>query len=267
MKFFRPQILGIVNITEDSFSDGGLYLNYDQALEKSLKLIEEGADIIDLGAASSNPAAKEIEPQEEINRLKPVIDNLLARNISLSIDSFKPEVQRYALENKVQYLNDIQGFPYPEIYPELAESNCKLIVMHSIQRLGPATVIETKPEKVFAETIDFFLQRIKLLQNSGISSNRIILDPGMGFFLGTNPESSIYVLKNIARLKVYFNLPILVSVSRKSFLGTIVGREVNERGSATLAAEIYLSLQGVDYIRTHDVRALSDALKVFKTLI
>ena len=266
MKLNMPQILGIVNITEDSFSDGGLYLNYDKALEKSLKLIEDGADIIDLGAASSNPAAKEIEPQEEINRLKPVVGHLLSKNIPVSIDSFKPDVQRYALKSKVQYLNDIQGFPYTEIYPELAESDCKLIVMHSIQRLGPATVIETKPEKVFDEIIDFFLQRIKLLQNSGISSDRIILDPGMGFFLGSNPESSIYVLKNISRLKEYFNLPILVSVSRKSFLGTIVGREVNERGSATLATEIYLSYMGVDYIRTHDVRALNDALKMFKAL-
>lgn len=266
MKLNMPQILGIVNITEDSFSDGGLYLNYNKALEKSLKLIEDGADIIDLGAASSNPAAKEINPQEEINRLKPVVDHLLSKNISVSIDSFKLDVQRYALKSKVQYLNDIQGFPYTEIYPELAESNCKLIVMHSIQRLGPATVIETKPEKVFDEIIDFFLQRVKLLQNSGVSSDRIILDPGMGFFLGSNPESSIYALKNISRLKEYFNLPILVSVSRKSFLGTIVGREVNERGSATLAAEIYLSYMGVDYIRTHDVRALKDALKMFKTL-
>lgn len=138
--------------------------------------------------------------------------------------------------------------------------------MHSIQRLGKAQVIETVPENIFNGIIDFFSQRINSLQNSGVSSERIILDPGMGFFLGSNPETSIYVLKNIFRVKEYFKLPILVSVSRKSFLGTIVGRGVNERTPATLAAEIYISYMGVDYIRTHDVRALSDALKVLGML-
>lgn len=266
MQLSTPKILGIVNITEDSFSDGGLFLNGEQALKKSLQLVEDGADIIDLGAASSNPATQAVNPPDEIARLKPVIDCLRSKNIPVSIDSFKPEVQRYAIKSNVQYLNDIQGFPYPEIYPELAESNCKLIVMHSVQRLGPATVIETKPEKVYDEMIEFFLQRVKLLQNSGVSPERLILDPGMGFFLGSNPESSIHVLKNISRLKESFNLPILVSVSRKSFLGTITGRGVNERGPATLAAEIYLSYMGVDYIRTHDARALNDALKVLTTL-
>ena len=266
MKLKKPTILGVVNITEDSFSDGGLYLNYDKAIEKSLLLVKDGADIIDLGAASSNPESKEVKPHEEIIRLNDVIDKLHSQNISVSVDSFKPEVQKYFIKKNVHYLNDIQGFPYAELYPELAESNCKLIVMHSIQRLGKAQVIETVPENIFDGIIDFFSQRINSLQNSGVSSERIILDPGMGFFLGSNPETSIYVLKNIFRVKEYFKLPILVSVSRKSFLGTIVGRGVNERTPATLAAEIYISYMGVDYIRTHDVRALSDALKVLGML-
>lgn len=266
MKLSRPKILGIVNITEDSFSDGGLYLDSDQALKKSFQLMTDGADIIDLGAASSNPATKDIEPTVEIERLIPIVDQLLTKNIPVSIDTFKSSVQQYALNKKVQYINDIQGFPYPEIYPELAASDCKLILMHSVQRLGPATIIETDPEKVFAGMIDFFTQRLDALQNAGVSLNRIILDPGMGFFLGSNPESSIYVIKNITRLKEHFNLPILVSVSRKSFLGNIVDREVKERGPATLAAEIYLSYMNVDYIRTHDVKSLNDALKVLATL-
>lgn len=267
MKISTPKILGVVNITEDSFSDGGLYLDTSKAIEKSLELVENGADIIDLGAASSNTETKEVKPQEEINRLKPVISSLLQKNIPISIDTFKPEVQKYVLKNKVQYLNDIQGFPHAEIYADLAESDCKLIIMHSIQRFGPATVIETEPEKVFKGIIAFFVERIKTLQNSGIALERMILDPGMGFFLGSNPESSIYVLKNIKQLKEYFNLPVLVGVSRKSFLGNITNCKVNERGPATLGAEIYLSYMGVDYIRTHEVRALNDALKVINTLI
>ncbi|MBU2699711.1 dihydropteroate synthase type 2/dihydropteroate synthase type 3 [Sporomusaceae bacterium BoRhaA] len=191
----------------------------NKAIEKSLKLVEDGADIIDLGAASSNTETKKVKPQEEINRLKPVVNSLLSQNISISIDTFKPEVQKYSLKNNVHYLNDIQGFPHSEIYSDLAASNCKLIIMHSIQRFGPATVIETEPEKVFKGMVAFFIERIKVLQDSGIPLERMILDPGMGFFLGANPESPIYVLKNIKQLKEYFNLPILVGVSRKSFFG------------------------------------------------
>ncbi|CQR75185.1 Dihydropteroate synthase [Sporomusa ovata DSM 2662] len=267
MKISTPKILGVINITDDSFSDGGLYLDTNKAIEKSLQLMEDGADILDLGAASSNTETKEVKPQEEINRLKPVVNSLLQQNIPISIDTFKPEVQKYALKNNLHYLNDIQGFPHAEIYSDLAESNCKLIIMHSVQRFGPATIVETEPEKVFKGMVTFFIERIKALQNSGISLERMILDPGMGNFLGSNPESSIYVLKNIKQLKEYFKLPILVGVSRKSFLGDITNRKVNERGPATLGAEIYLSYMGVDYIRTHDVRALNDALKVINTLI
>lgn len=262
-----PYILGVVNITEDSFSDGGLYLAPNNAIKKAVQLRTDGADAIDLGAASSNTKTTAVEPKEEIHRLKPVIDSLKSKDIPISIDTFKPEVQKYALEAGVNYLNDIQGFPNPEIYPDLAKANGKLIVMHSIQHFGPATVVETDPEQVFKEMISFFAKRINELEKAGVSLDRIILDPGMGFFLGSNPETSIYVLKRIKELKTYFNLPILVGVSRKSFLGNITDRKVDERGAATLAAELYLSYIGVDYIRTHDVRALTDALKVIRCLI
>ncbi len=267
MKIITPQIMGILNITEDSFSDGGCYLEPERAFKKAEQLIDDGAAIIDIGAASSNPETKPVLPEMEIDRLNPVIERLLSGNIPVSIDTFNPIVQQYAIQKRVQYLNDIQGFPDPEIYPELAESNCKLIVMHSVQRLGPATVVETKPEKVFAGMIEFFEKRLKALQNAGISLERIILDPGMGFFLGANPESSTFALKHIGTLREHFHLPVLVGVSRKSFLSAIVGgRTPLERGAATLASEIYLCERGVEYIRTHDVRALGDALKVLKTL-
>lgn len=267
MKIFTPKIMGILNITEDSFSDGGCYLEPEKALKKAEQLIHDGAAMIDIGAASSNPETKPVAPEVEIDRLNPVIERLLSKNIPVSIDTFNPIVQRYAIQKRVRYLNDIQGFPNPAIYPQLAESDCKLIVMHSVQRLGPATVVETKPEKVFAGMIEFFEERLKVLQDAAIPLERIILDPGMGFFLGSNPESSIYALTNIGVLKEHFHLPVLVGVSRKSFLSAVVGgRAPLERGAATLASEIYLCEMGVEYIRTHDVRALGDALKVFKTL-
>jgi dihydropteroate synthase len=266
MKTNRPKILGIVNITTDSFSDGGLYLNTEKAIEHALELANDGAEVIDLGAASSNPQTSPVSVEEEIKRLRPVIKTLKEKGIAVSVDTFKPEVQRFCMEQGVEYLNDIQGFPYPDVYAELAASDCKLIIMHSMQRIGPATVIDTQPEDVLTSVIDFFSKRIMDLENAGVQRERMILDPGMGFFLGSNPESSVIVLKNIQRLKQLFGLPVLIALSRKSFLGKITESEVKTRGAATLAAEIYAYQAGADFIRTHDAKALDDALKIFSRL-
>ena len=258
----RTGIIGVVNMTEDSFSDGGLYLDPDEAIRHALGLMEDGADAIDLGPASSHPDAKEVTAEEEIRRLEPVLDRLLASGIPVSVDSNKPATQRYALGRGVDYLNDVQGFAKPEVYPELADASCKLIVMHSLQGGWRATRESTDPEPVLNRVVEFFAERVSVLEASGISRNRIILDPGMGFFLGSNPEPSLVVLRAIGDLRERFGLPILVSVSRKSFLRTLTGRSVDELLPATLAAELYAARQGVDYIRTHDVRALRDALEI-----
>ena len=140
------KIFGIVNITTDSFSDGGLYLDSKKAIEHALKLAEDGADIIDLGAASSNPDTTDVSVEEEIKRLKPVIKALKKQNIKISVDTFKPKVQRFCIDSGVDYINDIQGFPFPEFYEVLSKSDCGLVLMHSIQRLGVATKINTNPE-------------------------------------------------------------------------------------------------------------------------
>ena len=189
------KIFGIVNITTDSFSDGGLYLDSKKAIEHALKLAEDGADIIDLGAASSNPDTTDVSVEEEIKRLKPVIKALKKQNIKISVDTFKPEVQRFCIDSGVDYINDIQGFPFPEFYEVLSKSDCGLVLMHSIQRLGVATKINTNPEEVFGSMMQFFKERINALVAAGIDKERIILDPGMGFFLGSNPETSLFVLK------------------------------------------------------------------------
>ncbi len=266
MAFSRPKILGVVNITEDSFSDGGLYLEPREAIEHALELVRDGADAIDLGAASSNPDAKQVAADEEIRRLEPAIDTLHARGIAVSVDTFKPEVQRYALERGAEYINDIRGFPAPELYPELAHGRARLIVMHSIQRGARATREETDARAVLEHVYEFFDTRLRALAAAGVNRDRIIIDPGMGYFLGSNPEPSLLMLKNLHGLKARFGVPVLISVSRKSFLGSLTGREASERGAVTLAAEIYAALRGIDYIRTHDVRALADALKVLVAL-
>ena len=260
-----PQIFGILNITEDSFSDGGKYLAPDAALAQAAKLAED-ADVLDIGGASSNPDAKAVAGDVEIARLQSVIPALKKDGAKISVDSFSSEVQRWALAQDVDYLNDIQGFPDPAIYPALAESRAKLIVMHSVAAHGPATRENIPHSEIFARIHTFFEQRIAALAKAGIARERLILDPGMGFFLGADSENSFTVLRRLPELKAAFGLPLLVSVSRKSFLRKITARPPGEAGPASLAAELFAIRQGADHIRTHDPAALKDALAVARAL-
>ncbi|HEY7977591.1 MAG TPA: dihydropteroate synthase [Rhizomicrobium sp.] len=259
------KILGIVNITEDSFSDGGKYLAAEAAIAHARALAQD-ADILDLGAASSNPDAKSIAPDVEIARLAPVVEALRKDGYSISIDSFAPQVQRWAITQRVDYLNDIQGFPDEALYPDIVAASAKLIVMHSVQGRGKATRINVPPSEIMERIYRFFEKRIAALTRAGVSRDRLILDPGMGFFLGSDPETSFTVLRALAELKRQFDLPILISVSRKSFLRKVTGRPPGEVGSASLAAELFSVLQGADLVRTHAPKALKDALAVWAAL-
>jgi dihydropteroate synthase len=261
----HPLIVGIVNITADSFSDGGRFLAPEAAIAQGTRLAEGGADIIELGAAASNVAANPVPPEEEIRRLDPVIAAL--GDLKLAVDAFQPATQRYALGRDVDYLNDILGFPDPAIYPELARSSCRLVVMHAVQGGGRAERCDLAPDEVWRRIDAFFAERIARLEAAGIARERLILDPGMGFFLSSRAEASLCVLAGLGRLKAAFGLPVMVSVSRKSFLAAVTGRDdPAERGAATLAAEIYAAAQGADFIRTHDAAALRDALAVTAAL-
>jgi dihydropteroate synthase type 2 len=259
-------ILGILNITEDSFSDGGRYLEPDAAIARARFLASDGADIIDLGAASSNPDSKDVSADVEIARLAPVVRALHAANVAVSVDSFSPDVQRWALAQNVAYLNDVQGFRHPELYDALAALPSKLIVMHAVQEGARAERIAIDPATNLDRILDFFSRRLEALERAGIARDRLILDPGMGVFLGTRVEASYRILRELPALKAAFSLPVLVSVSRKSFLRKLTGRGPQEAGAATLAAELFAAAKGADYIRTHDPGALKDALLVHGTL-
>jgi dihydropteroate synthase type 2 len=261
---FGIQILGILNITEDSFSDGAKYLEPGAAIVHGRALLADGAAILDIGAASSNPESKGVAPEVEIARLAPVVAAL--KGAALSIDSYSLAVQRWALAHDVSFINDIQGFPDVALYPELAESSAKLIVMHSVQERGAATRVNVPPDEIMARLFVFFETRIAALERAGIARTRLILDPGMGFFLGTNPQTSLTVLRHLPELKARFGLPILVSVSRKSFLRRLTDRTAAEAGAVSLAAELFAIRQGADYIRTHAPGPLRDALLLEKAL-
>lgn len=258
------RIFGILNITEDSFSDGGRFLAPDAAIAHARALIAEGADVIDIGAASSNPRSAPVPAETEIARLKPVLAAL--EGVPVSIDSYDPETQRWALDRDIAYLNDVRGFPDASLYPALAASKVNLIVMHSVAGAGPATREDVAPEEILDRIEAFFEERLAALERAGIARTRLIIDPGMGFFLGRRTEASLTVLNNLSRIKARFGLPLLVSVSRKSFLRHLAHRPLDRAGPATLAAELAAALQGADYIRTHEPGPLKDGLAVFGAL-
>jgi dihydropteroate synthase type 2 len=256
----RPKIVGIVNITADSFSDGGLYLEPERAIDHAKLLIFNGADIVELGAASSHPDAGEVTASEEIARLAPVIEVLAAEGIDVAVDTTKREVQRFCMEKGVGMMNDIRGFPDPVLHQELASSTCRLVVMHSVDRDHFAKRRPTDPSAVFHAACAFFRARLEQLNAAGVARERIILDPGMGYFLGSNPETSLAMLGRLAELRSLFDCPLFVSVSRKSFLRNLETMGSCDIASRTLAAELLAASEGAEYIRTHEAGPLHQAL-------
>ncbi len=264
---FTPEIVAILNITRDSFSDGGRFLAPEAAIAHADALAEAGADWIELGPASSNPDAARVAPEAQIARLAPVLDAIGDRGLSISVDATESRVLEFALDSgSVDMLNDIRGFPDTRLYGRLADTNARLVVVHSLLERDRATRDEASPDAVLESIERFFDARLRALVTAGIAESRLIVDPGMGFFLGSDPRASTAVLKRIPSLRERFGRPVLVSVSRKSFLRAITGRGVDEIGAATLAAELEAARLGADYLRTHDPGALRDALRVLNAL-
>ncbi len=257
-----PQLVAIVNVTEDSFSDGGRYLAPEAAIAHARAQAETGADWLELGPASSNPDAALVDPDEQIRRLEPVVSALEPGEVPLAVDATRPEVLGWALEAGVGMLNDIRGFPDPDTRERVASGEARLVVMHSLLEAERATRDAVTPDEVLASIDRFFDLRLAELVQAGVDEARLIIDPGMGFFLGRDPRASVAVLQAIPGLRARFGRPVFVSVSRKSFLRAITGRPVDAVGAATLAAELHAARIGADYVRTHDVAALRDALAI-----
>ncbi len=269
------RIVGIVNMTRDSFSDGGRFLDAQAAIAHGRALHAAGADLVELGAESTHPQAEEVPAEVEIERLTPVIRVLRGMGIALSVDTYKAQVMRAALALGVEVINDVTALADPAAVAAVRDTACKLVIMHA--RRGPGGSARaaggradpesqpSNPQALMAEIVGFFRRRIAELAVAGIERDRLILDPGMGLFLGSDPELSLAVLRELPAL-LGLGLPVLISTSRKSFIGAVLGRGVAERGAGTLATEIWAALHGVHYIRTHDVAALRDALTMLAAL-
>jgi dihydropteroate synthase type 2 len=259
------RIFGILNVTRDSFSDGGRYLEPAAALARAHQLVGEGADVVDVGAESTHPDAEDVPAEEELRRLEPVVRPLLADGVEVSVDTVKASVMRTAQRWGVQWLNDVAGMRDPDSIAAAAAGTARIVVMFSRSPVARALRSQPADPDVVATAEAFLRDRASALERAGVARERIVLDPGMGLFLGEGPAPSLDMLRALPRLR-QLGLPLLVSVSRKSFLGALTGRPPDQRGAATLCAEVWAALQGVDFLRTHEPGPLRDGLALLRAL-
>ncbi len=250
--------MGIVNVTPDSFSDGGRFLDPAAAVAQGHQLVADGASILDIGGESTRPGADPVSAKEELRRVIPVITALANElQVPLSIDTMKACVAREAIQAGASVVNDVSGLlADSKMSSVCAESDCGIIVMH-MQGTPQTMQLTLAYVDVVAEVRAFFQSRLSDLASEGIGAERIMLDPGIGF--GKTAEHNLQLLSTLEQLRVE-GRPLLVGHSRKRFLKRLLGREVDERSSGTLGVALALASQGVDLIRVHDVAPLRDAL-------
>ncbi|NOT20568.1 MAG: dihydropteroate synthase [Sideroxydans sp.] len=258
----RPLVMGIVNVTPDSFSDGGHHASAAAAVSHALQLIEAGADILDIGGESTRPGAASVSEQQELDRVLPVIEALRSCAVPLSIDTYKPAVMRAAIQAGVSMVNDVNALQSDCALQAVLHSDVALCLMH---KQGTPLTMQQRPhyENVLDEVASFLLERVALLAAAGVARERIVLDPGFGF--GKTLEHNLVLLRDLARLQE-LGLPLLVGLSRKSMLGALTGREVNERVAASVAAALLAVQRGAAMVRVHDVRETVDALQILNAV-
>ncbi|MDR3410305.1 MAG: dihydropteroate synthase [Formivibrio sp.] len=259
----RPLIMGIVNVTPDSFFDGGRHNSTAAAVAHAQKLVADGADILDVGGESTRPGAPEVSVNEEIHRVVPVLEALRELGVPLSVDTRKPEVMRAALAAGVDLVNDIAALEGAGALEQVAASRVAVCLMH---KQGEPRTMQEAPSyaDVVTEVTDYLARRRDAALRAGIVPERILLDPGFGF--GKTLEQNVAVFQAMPRMREILGFPLLVGVSRKSMLGQITERQVGERMPASVAAALLAAQAGAAVIRVHDVAETADALKIWHAL-
>jgi dihydropteroate synthase len=258
----RPLIMGVVNVTPDSFSDGGRFASVDSAVAHARALIDEGADIVDVGGESTRPGAAAVSLEEERGRVLPVIERLADCGVPISIDTRKPALMREALAAGASFVNDISAGEAPGAFAALAETSAAVCLMH---KQGEPQTMQQDPQyaDVVREVRDYLEERVRSAVSAGIARERIVIDPGFGF--GKTYEHNLALLGQLSVL-TDLCVPVLVGLSRKAMLGRITGRESHERVHASVAAALFAAEAGARILRVHDVAPTRDALAVWWVL-
>jgi len=265
----KVKIMGILNVTPDSFYDGGKYTSIDLALKKTEEMINDGVDIIDIGGESTRPDSLPVKEEEELKRVLPVIKEIKKRfTIKLSIDTYKSKVALESINEGVEIINDISGLRFDNTMLDVVKKyNTELIIMH--MQGTPQTMQKNPVYKNVVEDIkEFFLERIKFATENGIKKQNLILDPGIGF--GKTTKHNIEILKNIKKFKC-LNQKLLIGTSRKSFIGRILATEENplppqERLTGSIVTYVWCILEGINILRVHDVKETKHVIKIMETL-
>ena len=255
----RTRIMGILNVTPDSFSDGGRFLDPRKAVRRGRRLLREGADIIDVGGESTRPGARAVSAREEIRRVVPVIERLAKHGPLVSIDTSKSSVARAAFRAGARMLNDVAALRGDShIARVAAQAEVPVILMH---RRGSPRTMQKNPRyrDIVRDIAGFLRSAVKRAWRAGVSRDRIILDPGIGF--GKTPEHNLEILRRLGELRS-LGFPLAIGTSRKSFLGHWLGKSVNERVFGTGATVAVSILRGADLVRVHDVRAMADVVRM-----
>ena len=258
----RPLIMGIVNVTPDSFSDGGRHSTYGTALAHALRLVEEGADILDIGGASTRPGAADVTLDEELQRVVPLVESLARAGVPLAVDTSKPEVMRAAIGAGAAIINDVQALQAPGAVDAVADTDCGVVLMH-MQGVPRTMQLAPRYEDVVAEVRVFLRERLGALEDSGVSVERVALDPGFGF--GKTVEHNFTLLRELQRF-TSLGCPVVAGLSRKSMLGVVTGRAVGERMAASVVGAVLAAERGARVLRVHDVAATRDGLRVWEAM-
>jgi dihydropteroate synthase len=257
----KPIVMGILNVTPDSFSDGGRYQSLDHAISHAEQMLEDGVDIIDIGGESSRPGSQPLSLDEELARVIPVIYALRDCGRPISIDTYKPKVMREAIIAGADMINDIRGFASPESRAAVQGSDVGLCIMH-MQNAPENMQQQPLYADVNSEVSNFLKQRCENLITDGVDKNRICVDPGFGF--GKTLEHNLALLQNIAKLKEELGVPVLAGLSRKNMIGAITGKPIERRMAGSVAAALAAVAHGAHIVRVHDVAETVDAIKVWQ---
>ena len=258
----RTLIMGVVNITPDSFFDGGHYLSLDAVVAHAQRLIDEGADLIDIGGESTRPGAAAVSLEEERRRVLPVLEALLSANIPLSVDTQKPELMHEAAAAGAAMINDVNGFEAADALQAVSGSDCAICIMHKQGR--PQTMQQAPQYRDVVAEVDGYLRgRVAAAETAGIARSRIVVDPGFGF--GKTLEHNLALLRELNRVAAA-GVPVLAGLSRKSMIGALTGREVGDRVFGSVAAALIAAQHGAAILRVHDVAGTRDALAVWNAV-